>query len=98
MYTVSLSHTYARVIDVAFFVASILVLFFNVGIPNELKGCLFFIQVNTTMYVHLHIVDSAKLNCRWLDSYTRAPTESIGSEIARLAQSHAIASYHNFYA
>ena len=31
--------------DVAFFVASLLVLFFNIGIPNELKGCLFFIQV-----------------------------------------------------
>ena len=30
----------------AFFVASLLVLFFNVGIPNELKGCLFFIQVS----------------------------------------------------
>lgn len=30
---------------IAFFVASLLVLFYNVGIPNELKGCLFFIQV-----------------------------------------------------
>ncbi len=31
---------------IAFFVASLLVLFFNVGIPSELKGCLFFIQVS----------------------------------------------------
>ena len=30
---------------IVFIVASLLVLFFNVGIPNELKGCLFFIQV-----------------------------------------------------
>ena len=31
---------------IAFFAASLLVLFFNIGIPNELKGCLFFIQVS----------------------------------------------------
>ena len=35
---------------IAFFVASLLVLFFNVGIPNELKGCLFFIQVHMALF------------------------------------------------
>ena len=38
-------YLFSIIIDVAFFVASLLVLFFNIGIPNELKGCLFFIQV-----------------------------------------------------
>ena len=35
--------------DLAFFITSLFILFFNIGIPNELKGCLFFIQVNNLM-------------------------------------------------
>ena len=42
---------------IAFFVASLLVLFYNVGIPNELKGCLFFIQVQ-----HHHSSTNKKQN------------------------------------
>lgn len=45
---ININNVYPYLSDsvIAFFVASLLVLFFNVGIPNELKGCLFFIQVH----------------------------------------------------
>lgn len=43
-------HTHAVI---AFFVASLLVLLFNVGIPNELKGCLFFVQVSGMNTMHV---------------------------------------------
>ena len=33
---------------VAFIITSLLVLYFNIGVPNELRGCLFFIQVRET--------------------------------------------------
>ena len=41
---------------VAFIITSLLVLYFNIGVPNELRGCLFFVQVSVNTCVHLRAV------------------------------------------
>ena len=61
---------------VVFFVASLLVLFFNVGIPNELKGCLFFVQVCIYMSCADYTAQSSTLICyRLWDLSMRVQTE-----------------------
>ena len=71
---------------ISFFVASLLVLFFNVGIPNELKGCLFFIQVRMALFPnqsinHCMILISLFPADRLLGLFTRALMELAGTFI-----------------
>lgn len=41
---------------VGFIITSLLVLYFNIGVPNELRGCLFFVQVSMVTHPQLSIV------------------------------------------